>query len=258
LLQISKVDKKPKKENEEEDFLKPSNRWRALFAELWGTFLLVLVGAGAVVVSKWTGEVSKAMEVVAPGITVMSIIYFMGAVSGAHINPGVTIAFAFRRHFPWMRVPEYILAQLTGAILAALLLKSLFGSTGDLGATTPFPDLATWKALVIEIVLTTGLVNTILGTAAGPGNVGNNGAIAIGGYIALAGLWAGPLTGASMNVARTLGPDLVRGDFKTTWIYVVGPIAGAILAVGFEWILKGKPSKHADEEAQGTKAKDGK
>ncbi|MGN6617658.1 MAG: MIP/aquaporin family protein [Ilyomonas sp.] len=245
-----------KKEDKKDvvDFLKTENKWRALFAELWGTFLLVLAGAGAIVVGKITGEVSKAMEVVAPGIMVMTVIYFMGAVSGAHINPAVTIAFALRRHFPWAKVPMYIIAQLIGAILAAAFLKTLFGDIGKLGATVPFPGFDNLKLFFVEVVLTTGLVNTILGTAAGPGNVGNNGAIAIGGYIALSGLWAGSLTGASMNAARTLGPDIIRGDFSTSWIYVLATFTGAIFAVAFEWILKGEPSKHADKEAQGEHA----
>lgn len=238
------------------DFLEPSNRWRAIFAEVWGTFLLVLVGAGAIVAGKITGEVSKAMEVVAPGITVMTVIYFMGSVSGAHINPAVTVAFALRRHFPWRRVPLYIIAQLAGGLLAAAFLKSLFGTIGDVGATVPHAELTPLKLFIIEMALTTGLVNTILGTAAGPGNVGNNGAIAIGGYIALAGLWAGPLTAASMNAVRTAAPDIVRGNFSTTWIYVGATFTGAVIAVCFEWMLKGKPSAHADEEAQGSKPKD--
>ncbi len=246
----------PDKDREHSDFLHPSNIWRALFAEVWGTFLLVLVGAGAVIVAEMTGEVSKEMEVVAPGLMVMAIIYFMGAVSGAHINPAVTLAFACRRHFPWHRVPLYLLAQLIGGLLAAIFLKALFDDIGRLGATVPYPGFENWKALIIETVLTTGLVNTILGTASGPGNVGNNGALAIGGYIALSGLWAGPLTGASMNTVRTLAPDLVRGDLTTTWIYVVATFLGAIIAVCFEWILKGKPSHHADKEAQGMTAED--
>lgn len=246
------------KDHSDRHFLEPENRWRALFAELWGTFLLVLTGAGAVIVAKMTGEVSKAMEVVAPGLMVMAIIYFLGAVSGAHVNPGVTIAFALRRHFPWKRVPPYIIAQVTGGILAALFLRALFGGAGDNGATVPHHNLENWKVFLIETVLTTGLVNTILGTAAGPGNVGNNGALAIGGYIALAGLWAGPLTCASMNAVRSLAPDIVRGDLSHTWLYVLASLCGAIIAVVFEWMLKGKPSHHADQEAQGAKDKDGK
>jgi len=180
---------------EAEEFLDPSRGWRRFFSEMWGTFLLVLVGAGAAVVGKLSIEVTLGMQVVTPGIMVMTVIYFMGTVSGAHLNPAVTIAFALRSHFPWKRVPYYILAQLGGAILASLFLKSLFGYTGDIGATTPKLGFTPFQALLIEIVLTTGLINTILGTAAGARNIGHNAAIAIGGYIALAGFWAAPLTG---------------------------------------------------------------
>ena len=122
---------------EAEQFLDPSREWRRFFAEMWGTFLLVLVACGAAVVSKLSSEVSLAMQVAAPGIMVMSAIYFIGSVSGAHLNPAVTIAFALRSHFPWKKVPVYILAQLVGGILAALFLKSMFGDTGNIGATTP-------------------------------------------------------------------------------------------------------------------------
>lgn len=236
---------------EAEQFLDPSREWRRFFAEMWGTFLLVLVACGAVVVSKLGGQVSLAMQVAAPGIMVMTAIYFMGTVSGAHLNPAVTIAFALRSHFPWKKVPIYILAQFMGAILAALLLKAMFGETGDLGATTPKLNITSLQALLIEIILTTGLVNTILAVASGPRNIGHNAAIAIGGYIVLAGFWAAPLTGASMNPARSLAPDIVRGNFQTSWIYICATLIGALIAVGFEWILKGKPSRHATMEAQG-------
>ena len=104
----------------------------------------------------------------------------------------------------------------------------------------------------MEVVLTAGLVNTILGTASGARNIGTNGAIAVGGYIALAGLWAAPISGASMNPVRSLAPDLVRGDLATTWIYVVGPVLGALIGVAFEWILKGPPTAAGAEAAQGT------
>src|SRR5580765_7137483 len=115
---------------ETEEFLDPSRAWRRFFSEMWGTFLLVLVGAGASVVGKLSSDVTLAMQVATPGIMVMTIIYFMGTVSGAHLNPAVTIAFALRSHFPWKRVPAYILAQLIGAILAALFLKSMLGEIG--------------------------------------------------------------------------------------------------------------------------------
>lgn len=235
------------------DFLDPSLEWRRLFSEIWGTFLLVLVAAGGGVVGALSnGRVTLGMMVVAPGIMVMAIIYFMGPVSGAHLNPAVTLAFAVRRNFPWKRVPGYIVGQLIGGICAAGFLRAMFGTIGSLGATLPGSGVTSGKALVMEVVLTTGLVNTILGTASGARNIGTNGAIAVGGYIALAGLWSGPVSGASMNPVRSLAPDLVRGDFSTTWIYIVGPVAGALIGVAFEWILKGKPTAAGKIAAEGT------
>ncbi|HEV8498452.1 MAG TPA: aquaporin [Gemmatimonadaceae bacterium] len=234
------------------DFSNPRREWRRLFSEAWGTFLLVLAAAGAGVVGALTGKVSPAMAATAPGLTVMAVIYFMGTVSGAHLNPAVTIAFALRRNFPWMRVPGYLVAQFTGGLLATLFLCLMFGKTGKLGATVPGDGIGNLQALAMEVVLTAGLVNTILGTASGARNIGTNGAIAIGGYIALAGLWAAPISGSSMNPARSLAPDLVRGDFTTTWIYIVGPLVGAIIAVGFEWILKGPATREGTVTAQGT------
>ncbi len=234
------------------DFTNPALEGRRIFAEGWGTFLLTLAGAGAAVVADHTGAVTPAMQAVAPGLTVMAVIYFMGAVSGAHLNPAVTLAFAVRRNFPWRRVPGYVVAQCAGAIAAALFLRGILSPAGTLGATIPRPGFPATRAVILEAVLTAGLVNTILGTATGARNIGPNGALAVGGYIALAGLWAGPLTGASMNPARSLGPDVIRGDLHTTWIYLAGPIAGALIGVVFEWILVGKPTLAGGIAAQGT------
>ena len=239
------------------NFLDSALEWRRLFSELWGTFLLVVVAAGAdVVAARSGGAVTLAMAVVAPGLMVMVIIYFMGTVSGAHLNPAVTLAFAVRRNFPWGRVPGYILAQVAGGITAAFFLRVMFGVIGSLGATVPGAGVSTPQALAMEALLTAGLVNTVLGTASGARNIGTNGAIAVGGYIALAGLWAAPISGASMNPVRSRAPDLGRGDFSTTWIYVVGPLAGAMIAVGFEWILKGPPTATGAIAAQGTLRED--
>ena len=235
------------------DFLDFGLEWRRMFAELWGTYLLVLVAAGGSVVHvAGNTMISPAMIVIAPGLMVMAIIYFMGAVSGAHLNPAVTLAFAVRGNFPWRRVPGYLAAQLLGAVLAALFLRAMFGPVGLLGATVPGVGFSSLKALVMEVVLTAGLVNTILGTASGARNIGTNGALAVGAYIAVAGLWAAPVSGASMNPARSLGPDLVRGDLHLTWIYIAGPLLGAMLAVLFEWILKGKPTSAGAIAAQGS------
>ena len=234
------------------DFLDSAHEWRRLFAEGWGTFLLVIVAVGAGVVGAQSGgAITLSMKVVAPGMMVMAIIYFMGAVGGAHLNPAVTLAFAARRNFPWHRVPGYIGAQFVGGILAAVFLRAMFGTIGLLGATTPGQGVSDIKALIMEILLTTGLVSTILGTASGARNIGSNGALAIGGYIALAGLWAAPVSGASMNPVRSFAPDLIRGDLMTTWIYIVGPVLGAFIAVGFEWILKGKATAAGTLAAQG-------
>lgn len=234
------------------DFLVGAYEWRRLFAETWGTFLLVVVAAGADTVGAQNGAmITLGMKVAAPGLMVMAIIYFMGTVSGAHLNPAVTLAFAARRNFPWHRVPGYLGAQIIGGVAAASFLRLMFGTAGFLGATMPGPGVSDLKALVMEVLLTSGLVSTILGTASGARNIGSNGALAVGGYIALAGLWAAPVSGASMNPVRSFAPDLLRCDLSTTWIYVLGPVLGALVAVGFEWILKGPPTAAGTLVAQG-------
>jgi aquaporin Z len=234
------------------NFLEPALEWRRIFSEAWGTFLLVVVAAGAGVVGALSGgAISLGMKVAAPGLMVMAIIYFMGAVGGAHLNPAVTLAFAVRRNFPWNRVPMYVIAQFAGGIAAACFLRAMFGTAGLLGATVPGPGIGELRAFVMEILLTAGLVSTILGTASGARNIGSNGALAIGGYIALAGFWAAPVSGASMNPVRSFAPDLVRGDLSTSWIYFAGPLAGALIAVAFEWILKGKATAAGTAAAQG-------
>ena len=221
------------------DFDDPRREWRRLFSELLGTFALVLVAAGGGILHA-KGQVSLAAAVVAPGLMVMAIILFMGAVSGAHLNPAVSLAFALRGDFPWKRVPGYIVIQLAGATLAALFLRWVFGNVEHLGATLPGPGYQNWQALLMEIVLTTLLVSVILGTASAAQNVGAIAALGVGGYIALAGLWSAPVSGTSMNPARSFGPALVSGDWTSYWVYVVGPIAGALIAVGFAMVLRGR------------------
>jgi aquaporin Z len=223
----------------EVEFDNPKLEYRRLFSELWGTFLLVLVAAGGGVVgaTAYGSDLTLAMKALAPGMMVMGIIFFMGTVSGAHLNPAVTLAFAVRGNFPWRRVPGYILAQVIGAVAAAGFLQLVFGGIIN-GATEPTPSVSLWVALVTEAVLTLGLVSVILGTASGARNVGINGAIAVGAYIGLVSVWGAPVSGASMNPARSLGPDLIAGNLTDYWIYLVGPILGAMIAVCFEYILK--------------------
>jgi aquaporin Z len=236
-------------------FEDPTLEWRRLFAETLGTFLLVLAGAGASVVSAASHvAISRAAAVSAPGLTVLAVILFMGAVSGAHLNPAVSIAFAARGDFPWRRVPGYVLVQLLGATLAVLFLAAVFGRVGSLGATVPSAGISNLQAVAIEFVLTAGLVSTILGTASRAQNLGPISAFGVAAYIILAGLWSSPISGASMNPARSFAPDLVLGDFSHFWVYLVGPLAGAMLAVGFAHILRGRGGHDslASRAAQGS------
>jgi len=216
------------------DFEDLSYEWRRLFSELLGTFFLVLVGAGGAVVGALTHDgIGRGAAVAA------AIILFMGAVSGAHLNPAVSLAFAVRGDFQWRRVPGYVLAQLLGASGAAAVLRAMFGTAGHLGATLPEPGFTGGQAFGMEVLLTFGLVSVILGVSSAAQNVGQFAAIGVGSYIILAGLWSSPVSGASMNPARSVGPALVSGDLHQLWIYLIAPPVGAIAAVGAAWILRG-------------------
>jgi len=224
------------------DFWDDRYKWRRLFAEVLGTFFLVLVAVGAGMVNARFGgqAVPYSARVVAPALMVMATILFMGAVSGAHLNPAVSIAFALRGDFPWKRVGPYVIAQFAGAVLATLLLWAVLGKQGSAGLTLPGHGISAGAALVWEIVLTTGLVSVIQGTASGAQQLGALAALGVGGYIALAGLWGSPVSGASMNPARSLGPALVLNDWSSWWAYLVGPIAGGVIAVGISYVLRGQ------------------
>ena len=241
-----------------EEFQDPAHEWRRLFSELLGTFFLVLVAAGGGMMGQaFPNTISRTAAVVAPGLMVMAIIMFMGKVSGAHLNPSVSIAFSMRGDFPWRRVPGYIVVQLAGAVLACLFLRAVIDVSATYGSNYPASGFSAGDAFLMEAVLTLGLVSVILGTASGAQNIGIFGAIGVGAYIALAGLWGSPISGASMNPARTFGPDLVGTDFTSYWVYVAGPLVGAILAVGAAWILRGSGGGRAEQEAaEGVLAKD--
>jgi aquaporin Z len=227
--------------------------WRRVIAEALGTFALVLTAVGGGTVNAVSGgAVGRTAAVVAPALTVLAFIYTIGETSGAHLNPAVTVAFAARGNFPWGRVPGYLAAQFAGAIAAAGVLRAMFGPAVTAGLTVPGPHIGPGTALGLEILLTFGLVTVILGTASGARNIGHNAAIAVGGYIAMAGLWASPVSGASMNPARSLGPELVSGRLADWWIYVAGPLAGGLVAVALAWVLRGPPSTTANEAAQGS------
>lgn len=224
-----------------EDFQDPSQEWRRLFSELLGTFFLVLVAAGGGMMGQaFPNTISRTAAVVAPGLMVLAIILFMGKVSGAHLNPAVSIAFALRGDFLWRRVPGYVVVQLGGAALAAWFLQAVVDVSASFGSNYPAASSSAGDAFWMETVLTLGLVSVILGTASGAQNLGVFGALGVGGYIALAGLWGSPISGTSMNPARTFGPDLVSADFGSYWVYVLGPLLGAVIAVGFAFVLRGR------------------
>jgi aquaporin Z len=223
---------------------------RRHFAELLGAFGLTFVAAGADVIARVSrGEIGIISRAVAPFLLVMAMIYSIGNVSGAHFNPAVTFAFALRRAFPWARVPGYWIAQMLGAMAAAGLLLILFGDVAHLG--TSEPHSAPLVALVMEIVLTWILVSVILGTATRYRLLGPNAALAVGATIARDGLFALPISGASMNPARSIGPAIVRRTLHDSWIYLAGPFAGAALAVLTTWALHGRQKTDEEKVASG-------
>jgi aquaporin Z len=232
------------------DFHDPRQWWRRLFSELYGTFLLVLVAAGGGMMSQaFPNTVSRTAAVVAPGLMVLGIIMFMGKVSGAHLNPAVSIAFWLRGDFPARRVAGYVVMQLIGATLAALFLQAVIDVSAKFGSSYVASGYTGGEAYLMEAVLTLGLVSVILGTASGAQNIGIIGAIGVGSYIALAGLWGSPISGASMNPARTFGPDLVAGNFGDFWVYIAGPLTGAVVAVGAAYVLRGPGGGQAGSAA---------
>ncbi|MGL6278412.1 MAG: MIP family channel protein [Gaiella sp.] len=200
---------------------------RSLLAELIGTFALVFFGCGAIMVAADTDAFGHVGVALAFGLVIMIMIYALGHVSGAHFNPAVTLAFAISRHFAWPRVGLYWTAQVAGAVVAALVLRGSLGDVAGLGATQPAGSVA--QSLLWEIVLTFFLMLVIMAVATDNRAVGEAAAIAIGGTVGLAALVGGPVSGASLNPARSIGPALVSGELADLWIYIVGPIAGAVL-----------------------------
>lgn len=212
-------------------------------AEFIGTFALIFAGPGAAVINAYShGGVTPVGIGLTFGLIVGVMIYAIGHISGAHINPAVTLAFTLMRHFPLRDVPGYLLAQLAGASAASLLTKSFYGNTAHLGAT--LPSHSTGQALVLEIALTFFLMFVIMAVATDVRAVGEAAALAIGGYVALAATFAGPIAGASMNPARSFGPALVSNDWTAWWVYWVGPIAGALLgAAAYQLVRTGEKGK---------------
>lgn len=217
---------------------------RKALADAIGTFALVFAGCGAVVVDAQTGALGHVGISGVFGLVVAVMIFATGHISGAHFNPAVTIAFAVAGRFPWKEVPAYLIAQSLAAIAASAAILGLIGPEAALGSTVP--SVALGPAMGMEVLLTFFLMFVITSVATDSRASGHLAAVAIGGTVALCALMGGPLTGASMNPARSLGPALVSGTFDAQWLYVVGPIGGAILgAVTYGFVACGPVTKDA-------------
>ena len=214
-------------------------------AEMVGTFALVFAGCGAVVVNSTSGgTVSHVGVGITFGLVIAVMISATGHISGAHFNPAVTVAFAAVGRFPWRQVPAYVIGQMVAAILAAATLSAVFGSAANLGATMPAG--AATQSLVLEVVLTFFLMFVITAVATDSRAVGQMAAWAIGGTVALAAIFGGPISGASMNPARSLGPALVSGHLDQLWIYFAGPVVGAALGAFVYGLIRcGGERQHA-------------
>lgn len=211
---------------------------RALAAELIGTFTLVFAGAGAIMVDAKTQALGQVGIAAAFGLAIMVMVYAVGHISGAHFNPAVSFAFALTRHFPWPRVAAYWVAQAAGALLAAALLRASLGDLAGLGATLPAGSQA--QSFLWELVLSFFLMFVIMSVATETRAAGEAAAIAIGGTVALDALFGGPVSGASMNPARSLGPALVSGELHALWLYVAAPLAGAALGALAYQLVRGE------------------
>jgi len=220
---------------------------RRYAAEFVGTFLLVFAGPGAIVVNEVSGGGVGSLGIgLSFGLAVMAAIYAVGHLSGAHINPAVTLAFALSRHFPWALVPAYIASQLLGACAASALHLALFGDVANLGATVP--SGSPLQAALLELVLTLFLMFVVSAVATDVRAVGQAAAIAIGGYVALAATFAGPIAGASMNPARSFGPALLSGTWTAHWAYWIGPLVGAALgALLYRYVREADPPAPGDK-----------
>jgi aquaporin NIP len=202
---------------------------KRLLAEFLGAFGIVFAGCGAIVINDQTGAITHPGIALTFGLIVMAMIYCFGDISGAHLNPAVTTAFAVARRFPWRDVPGYVGAQVLGAFAASGLLRVLFPANSHLGSTLPAGGAS--QSFVLEIVLTFLLMLVVLSVSTGAKEKGITAGMAIGGVIALEAMFAGPISGASMNPARSLAPALVSGNVSHLWLYLAGPLLGALLAI---------------------------
>jgi MIP family channel proteins len=212
---------------------------RRLVAEFVGTFALVFAGCGAVMVDAKTHALGHVGVAISFGLVIMAMIYAVGHISGAHFNPAVSFGFALSRHFPWPRLLGYWSAQLFGAVGAAAILRGSLGDVAHTGATLPSGSQG--QSFLWELVLTFFLMFVIMAVATDTRAVGEAAAIAIGGTVGLDAMFGGPISGASMNPARSLGPALVSGDMHALWLYIAAPLAGAAIGALAYQLVRGEP-----------------
>lgn len=211
---------------------------RRLAAEALGAFALVFFGAGAIMVDADGGGLGQLGVALAFGLAIATMIYAVGHVSGAHFNPAVSLGFALTRHFPWSRVAGYWAAQAAGAVAAAFLLRASLGDVANVGAT--LPSGSDHQAFLWEVVVTFFLMLVIMAVATDTRAVGEAAALAVGGTVGLCALVGGPVSGASMNPARSLGPALASGELEALWIYLLAPLVGASLGALAYQLLRGE------------------
>jgi aquaporin Z len=218
---------------------------RKLAAEVFGTFVLVFCGTGAVVIDAARGGVTHVGVSLVFGLVVLALVYAFGDVSGAHINPAVTLGFFLAGRFEGRRVVPYILCQCIGALAASFLLRALYPADATLGATLPASE--EWRSFVLEVLLTLFLMAVILAVSTGAKEKGIMAGVAVGSVIGLEALFAGPECGASMNPARSLAPAVVSGKLDHLWIYLTAPVLGAALAVPLSWVFHARPNPVSPE-----------
>jgi MIP family channel proteins len=220
---------------------------RLLAAEFVGTFALVFAGCGAIMVDAETGALGHVGVAITFGLVIMAMIYAVGHVSGAHFNPAVTFAFALSRHFPWPRLVGYWAAQLLGALTAAVVLRGSLGDVAHVGATLPSGSQG--QSFLWELVMTFFLMFVIMAVATDTRAVGEAAAIAIGGTVLLDAMFGGPISGASMNPARSIGPAVASGDLHALWLYILAPLAGAALGALAYQLVRGEPEHALERES---------
>ena len=221
-------------------------------AEFVGTFALVFAGCGAVMVDAKTHALGHVGVAISFGLVIMVMIYAVGHISGAHFNPAVSFAFALSRHFPWPRVLGYWSAQLLGALTAAAILRGSLGDIAHVGATLPSGSQR--QSFLWELVLSFFLLFVIIAVATDTRAVGEAAAIAIGGTVGLDAMFGGPISGASMNPARSVGPALVSGDLHALWLYILAPLVGAGLGALIYQFIRGEPTAAATHDAAPSKS----